>query len=148
MKKFLISITGILAAIIMLPAVSFAASNSSTISGTVTNNGKPVNGASVTVVCNNNVKKTKTTAAGAYSVTYKPASLCPNGAKATVVATLKKKGGVNTGTVLGNGTDHGVINVAIINVDLPEYGVVIGGIAAILGAGAFLVIRRRQLGAN
>jgi hypothetical protein len=133
---------GVLA--IVLPATALAAPATTDVSGVVTDNGKPVAGAHVTVVCDNNAKHTTTDGSGSYLVTY-PIAKCANNTKATAVATKGGLGGVNSGNVNQINTK---LNIAIVNVSLPEFGVIAGFAAAIIGGGAFLVIRRRQLGAN
>jgi hypothetical protein len=144
MKKVIAAFLASLAMLLMIPASSFAAASKTDITGTVYNNGKPVVGAKVVVVCNNNSRKDTTDSTGAYLVQF-TAAQCPAGDKATVVATYKKLGGTNSATISST-TDK--LNVNIVNVSLPEFGVIAGVAAAIAGAGAFLVIRRKQLAQN
>jgi hypothetical protein len=145
MKKLLVSILATVGIALMLPAATFAASATTDVTGTVTNNGVGVSGAKVEVICGSNDKKTTTGTGGAYLVTFKAAN-CPDGSKATVTATVGKKAGVNTGKVKQDGSVY--LNVAVVNVSLPEFGVITGIGAALVGGAAFLVIRRRQLGQN
>jgi hypothetical protein len=145
MKKLLLTILAAVGIAVMIPAASFAASTQTDVTGTVTNNGQVVSGASVTVVCNNHSKTTTSDSTGAYLVTFSGKN-CPDKSQATVVAHKAGKGGVSNGTVNPYGSLD--LNVAIINVALPEFGIVTGIGAAVVGAGAFLVIRRRQLGGS
>lgn len=139
-KKVSIFLAAILS-IVVFPAATFAAGPTTDVTGVVTNNGKPVVHAHVIVICDNNKKSTFTDSTGTYLVTYKAAK-CPDGATANVTATQGNKGGVNSGKV--NGVTE-KLNVAIVNVSLPELGLVTGIGAGLIGGGAFLAIRRRQL---
>src|SRR5882724_3507151 len=123
MKK---KITMILAALSLLvtfavPSIASAAPTTGAktdVGGVIMNNGKPVKGAHVTVVCNNYSRTTKTNSAGQYSVTFGKGQ-CPVGDTVTVVASKGGKGGVSTGKVT---TSTVKLNVAIVNVALPELG--------------------------
>jgi hypothetical protein len=144
MRKLLLSVFVSLAAIIAFPLSASAAAAQTDVSGTVTNNGVGVSGAKVTVVCDNNARHDTTDASGGYLVTY-PAKDCPAGSHVDVVATKKKSGGYDSGTANPIDTK---LNVALVNVSLPEMGLITGA-AAVLGAGVtFLVVRRRQIGQN
>ena len=142
MKRLLLSVTGILAVLLMFPALTFADSSQTVIAGTITKNGSPVSGASVTVTCDSNVLTTTSTAIGTYGVTYTPASLCPAGATAHVTADSGGSSGSNSGKVY---SEDDTLNVALVNVSiLPELGALTGIGAAVLGGGAFMIARRRQ----
>ena len=148
MKKAVISVLATVSLIAMLPATALAAPQPSKptqtiITGTVTDNGKDVKGAKITVVCNNHSRTAKTDANGEYSVTY-PVSQCNDNTKATVVATKAGLGGVNSGTPSTYSNGKTEIDVAIVNVSLPEFGIATGFVASTAGAGAFMVMRRRQ----
>jgi hypothetical protein len=139
-KKISLFVASVLT-IVALPVAAMAAPTTTVVTGAVTNNGKDVKGAKVTVVCNNFSKKTTTGSSGGYEVTF-TAAQCPDGKLATAVATKGGLGGVSSSTVNNlDATD----NVAIVNISLPEFGLAAGIGASLLGGGAFLVIRRRQL---
>ena len=106
-----------------------------------------VSGANVTVTCDGNQLTTVTTGAGAYGVQFIPASLCPDGANATVAASKGSEDGSNSGTVNNAvNSDETLLNVAIVNVSLvPELGLLTGIVAVIVAGGSFMVIRRRKL---
>lgn len=140
MIKKLTALVVLVLIILVIPASASAARATTDVTGNVTNNGQPVKGAKVTVVCDNHAHKTTTNASGTYLVTYKLAN-CPDNTKATVVATKDGLGGVNSGTVNSVTTK---LNVAIVNVSLPEFGLFTGGAATLAGAGAIFAIRRRQ----
>lgn len=152
MKKLLMSILVSVGLLVVLPMSAMAANPGSCtpvgdtactyVAGTITSGGSPVTGASVTVVCNTNTLTATTTAGGGYIVEY-PASQCASGSTANVSASKGGKSGSNSGTVNGETAN---INLAIVNVSLvPELGIITGISAAVIGSGAFLVIRRRQL---
>jgi hypothetical protein len=140
-KKFALSIATTLGVALIIPASTFALSAKTDITGVVTNGGNPVPGAKVTVVCDNNARHDTTDNTGTYLVQF-PAKQCPAGDKATVVATKGKKGGTNSTTI--NQTSN-KLNVNIVNVSLPEFGVAAGVGASLIGGAAFMVVRRRQL---
>ncbi len=144
MKKFIVSITGLLAGLILLPMSVSAAPATTSISGAITNNGSPVFHAKVTVTCNGHVKHVSSNNVGGYLANFKAAN-CPNGSHVIVSATKKGTGGSSSGTVAALTSK---LNVSVINVSVPELGTVVGISAAVLGAGSFLIIRRRQLGAH
>ncbi len=153
MKKLLASILATAAVLMILPATAFADNGQTIVAGTVTLNslsGSPVSGATVTVVCDGNTQiSPPTTVAGAYTVNFSPASLCPNGATAQVTAVKGSDQGNASGQVNEAG-DSG-INIAILPVvvnSVPEMGVIASVVAAIAAGGAFLVIRRHNSSAN
>ena len=142
MKRLIGSVLGIVGLVVFLmPGTALAASGLTDVSGVVTNNGQPITGAHVTVVCNNNNLTDNTDTTGTYVVQFTDTE-CPAGAKVTVVATDGSLGGTNSGVANALTTR---LNVSIINVALPEFGVVTGIGAAIVGGGALMVIRRRHL---
>ncbi|HEY5441946.1 MAG TPA: hypothetical protein VIJ68_00225 [Candidatus Saccharimonadales bacterium] len=142
MKKKLLSVlTSGFALAILVPATTFAAPASTDVSGVVTNNGHPVANAQVRVTCNSKTKKVATDSSGTYLARFK-ASVCPNGSTVTVNAKKHSQTGANSGTV-SSLTEK--LNVALVNVSLPEFGLLTGGAAILIGGAAFAVVRRRQL---
>lgn len=139
-KRFSLFVATVLT-IVALPVAAFAAPSFDTIKGTIYNgSGGVVNNALVTVICDSHVKRTHSASDGSYSVQYN-VKQCPDGTIASVTATLGNKGGEKNAKVNGTTID----NVTIVNVSLPEFGLVAGIGATLIGGGAFLVIRRRQL---
>ncbi|HEY8999169.1 MAG TPA: hypothetical protein VIM53_02525 [Candidatus Saccharimonadales bacterium] len=140
-------ITAIVAALSLLaafavPSIASAAPTTgakTSVSGVIDNNGKPVKGAHVTVVCNNYSRSTKTNNAGQYSVTFAKGQ-CAVGDTVTVVASKGGKGGVSSGKVTA---DTMKLNVVIVNVALPELGLVTGAGAVLTAGAGFLVVRRK-----
>jgi hypothetical protein len=141
MSKMRVLLASAALAVAILPAASLAAPGQTDVTGTVTNNGHPVSGAKVTVICDNNAKKTTTDSNGVYLAVYKEAK-CPAGSTVSVTATKGHKGGVKDGKANPVTT---LLNVALINVALPELGIATGALALIGAAGAFMVTRRRGL---
>lgn len=141
MKKRIALFLTTVFAVVALPAATFATGSKTDITGVVTNGGNPVVGAKVVVVCNSNSRKDTTDGTGTYLVQF-PAAQCPAGAHATVVATKGKKGGTNSANI--NSVTN-KLNVNIINVSIPEFGLIAGVGASLIGGGAFLVIRQRQI---
>ncbi|MEK7152591.1 MAG: hypothetical protein AAB834_01480, partial [Patescibacteria group bacterium] len=124
MKKLILSMLVTLGITLLLPAAAFAAATSTVVSGIVTDKaGKPVAGATVSVICNGNTKTDTTDAAGAYGVTFTIAQ-CPSGKTAQAVASKGNSNGVSSGTV---NAGHADINLAVVNVKIvavPEFGVI------------------------
>ena len=142
LKKFLLSFVATFSIALLIPASSFALSAKTDITGVVTTSGHTVvSGAKVVVVCNGKSRKDTTNASGSYLVQF-PAKLCPSGDKATVVATKGSEGGTNNAIITSATTK---LNVNIINVSIPEFGLIAGIGATLIGGLAFFVIRRRQL---
>lgn len=110
------------------------------VTGVVTENHVPVADADVTVLCNGNTEVDTTDAHGSYLVTFASAD-CPFGSTVKVTAKEGTKSGVASGTVQGITTK---LNLAIVNVSIPEYGLISGILAGGLGLGMLVYARRRQ----
>jgi hypothetical protein len=81
LKKVLLSVTATVGMAMLVPVSSFAIAAQTDITGVVKNNGSPVVGAKVVVVCNNNSRKDTTDATGTYLVQF-PATQCAGGGAA------------------------------------------------------------------
>ena len=114
------------------------------VRGVVTNNGKPVKNAKVTVICKNVTKYAETDRHGDYEVTYRK-DKCPVGSTVHVTATKRRLGGVSSTTVAGATAR---VNLAVVNVSVPEFGAVTGAAAVGTGVGALLYIRSRHNGVS
>jgi len=68
---------------------------------------------------------------------------CPFGSTVSVLAKKGSESGTATGTAQGITTK---LNVAIVNVSIPEYGVIGGLLAGGAGIGAIAFARRRSAG--
>jgi hypothetical protein len=139
-KKLL---TGAFVAAVVSIGVASGASASpaqSEITGVVTEKQMAVVGATVTVTCNGKTETDTTDAQGAYLVEF-PVTDCPFGTTVKVVAQKDGKSGVASGTMQGITTK---LNLAIVNVAIPEYGAL--GLLSAAGAGLGLMayMRRRQ----
>ncbi|HUA13300.1 MAG TPA: hypothetical protein VL989_02260 [Candidatus Sulfotelmatobacter sp.] len=140
-KKLLSALASGAVLALLIPATSFAAPSQTSISGVVTEGGNPVSKASVVVTCGTKTKTTKSNSTGTYLVNIQQ-NFCPTGASINVTAT---KGG-ESGSVSGTATEEtNKLNVALLNVSLvPEFGLITAASAAMIGGGAFLVVRRRH----
>lgn len=136
MKKILVSLA-VAGGILIAPV---AASAQSVVAGKVTYNGQPVNGANVTAVCNSFSKDAHTNQQGDYALEF-TVDECPDGQTATVVASKDGMGGSGSGQIDGVSA---TLNIAIVNIAVPEFGVIAGIVGSIGAVGAFLVIRNRQ----
>lgn len=141
MKRKLV--LALLAAVVSVSVVSApvsAAPPQTNVTGVVTENQMAVAGASVTVLCNGHTETDTSNAQGSYLVTY-PSADCPFGSTVKVTAKKDNKSGVASGTVQGITTK---LNLAIVNVAIPEYGLLGGLIASGAGLGMLMYARRRQ----
>lgn len=109
------------------------------VTGVVTEQGNAVANASVKVTCMGFERTDIADAHGAYLVSF-AAVECPFGTTVKVVGTKDGKSGTASGTVQGITTK---LNIAIVNVSIPEYGWIGGLLAAGAGVGAIALTRRR-----
>lgn len=145
MKKLILSLLVGFGLVLVPIASASAASAYTDVTGTINYNGAPVGkGVKVIVKCNGNKLTDTTSKKGAYFVQFTKKE-CPASAKITVSATY---GGI-TGSSKGKATkESNDLNVAIVNVSLPELGFVTSIGAVLLGGGAFFLIRQRNLRAK
>ena len=138
-KLFTATLALALSASVIFPAGALAAKAKTDVTGFIQNGGQAVKDANVSVKCDGKTKTTKTNNHGLYSVRFN-GNLCPDGSTVTVTATKDNLSGTTTGTAYGVNCR---LNVAIVNVAVPELGTVAALTAAVGGAGAFLYQRRR-----
>jgi hypothetical protein len=140
MKKAILGLViGVFASLGVATASAGATPPQTDITGVITANSVAVAGASVTVLCDGNTLMDTTDAHGSYLAVF-PIADCAFGSTVKVTATKGGHSGVASGTVQGITTK---LNLSIVNVSIPEYGV-IGAIAAGgIGMGAFVFARRR-----
>ncbi|GIU70294.1 MAG: hypothetical protein KatS3mg002_1530 [Candidatus Woesearchaeota archaeon] len=103
-------------------------------------NGNPMQGVPVTVTCNGNILNTTTDASGMYYVFY-PSLQCDVLDTATVEVTIGDTTYTGEGTV--DFSKECRINIANVNLQIPEFGVVAAGLA-LIGAIAIFAIRRKN----
>ena len=112
----------------------------SEVTGVITENAAAVVGADVAVTCNGKTEMDTTDGWGSYRVAFAKAD-CDFGATVKVVATKDGKSGVASGMLQGITTK---LNLAIVNVSVPEFGT-LGMIAAGgMGLGFMAYMRRKQ----
>lgn len=137
-------ILGVFAAVIasasLVSANAHATPPQTDVTGVITENQAAVADAKVTVLCNGNTQVDTTDAHGSYLVTF-PSADCPFGSTVKVSAQKGTKSGVASGTVQGITTK---LNLAIVNVSVPEYGMIGGVFAGGAGIGMLAFARRRQ----
>ncbi len=142
-KKILLIALMVIAFILLaIPTASVSAKSKgeTQVTGVISENGTPIKNAKVTVVCNGKSKSDKTNNSGTYRVEYKDKK-CPKGSSVSVTASTKDgKSGTSTGTADEVTTK---LNVAVVNVAVPEIGT-IASIAAVGIAGAAIVYVRRK----
>jgi hypothetical protein len=141
MKKIFLLLVGIGLFAFATPTSALVPTGMTIVAGKVTHNNQAVSGANITVVCNTHSQNTTTNSNGDYGVTYDPAD-CPDGKVATVVASKNGMGGTNSGTVGATGAIN--LNIAIVNVSIPEFGVITGFAGMAAAGGLFIYTRRRQ----
>jgi len=141
MKKILLGLAALFVSIGVVSTSAAAATPPQTdITGVITENHVAIANADVTVLCDGHTQMDTTDAFGSYLAVF-PIGECPFGVTVKVTAVKDGKSGVATGTVQGITTK---LNLAIVNVAIPEYGLV-GAITA-GGAGIAMIayMRRRQ----
>lgn len=125
------------------------------IEGKITDfNGNPVANAEVYIVCHHdgndyyNTRQIKSSALGNYTYVFQR-SECDTGDIVDVTAQKDGMSGSGSGEVkLEKEVGAARINIAIVNVSIPEFGV-LAGITTILASGiSFLIIRKRSLVTN
>jgi hypothetical protein len=116
-----------------------------TVYGTITKNGHPVNSSWVTVNCQGDYGWGKTNRRGQYDVTISGWQ-CKPGSHVVVTAGKNNESGMSRGII--NRCHRLDLNVALVSVALPEFGLLTGIGAMVLGASIALLIRQRKLGAN
>lgn len=145
MKKRILLFIATVLSVVAIPVATFAVSPTTDVTGVVTHNSAAVQGANVTVTCNGHNGNDTTDSTGTYLVVFS-ATDCPHGETASVTAQKGGLSGSNSGPV--NGVTN-KLNVAVVDVSVvPEYGMIGLTGAAVIGGGAFLAVRRRQLGNN
>lgn len=140
MKRLVLGIFVAAFAAIGMAAPAMAAPAETDVTGVVTENQVAVAGATVTVLCNGKSEVDTTDAFGSYLVHFVSAD-CPFGSTVKVTAVKGGKSGVSSGTVQGITTK---LNLAIVNVSIPEFGVVATLMAGGVGIGLIAYMRRRQ----
>lgn len=140
MKKIILGLFVAVFAAAGATATTNATPPTTDVTGVVTENHVPVAGATVKVICNGHTQWDTTDAHGSYLVTF-PAGDCPFGSTVKVIAEKNKKSGVASGTVRGITTK---LNLAIVNVSIPEFGMFGAVAAGGMGIGTIAYLRRRQ----
>jgi hypothetical protein len=137
-------VLGLLATIVTMSGAAAASVNAlprqTDITGVITDNHVAVADAHVTVTCMGNVQTDVTDDHGSYLVTFGGAE-CPFGETVKVAAQKDGRSGVSSGTVMGITTK---LNLAIVNVSIPEYGLIGAIMAGGAGIGLIAYTRRRQ----
>lgn len=110
------------------------------IKGTVTDsNNAPVNGGSIVVNCGSATKNATIGSNGKYSVTFTKAE-CKNGKPADATANTGSGSGSNSGTV--NASVY-VLNIQVLNIDVPEFGVVGGAVSGLVSMVGYVLMKSR-----
>jgi len=140
MKKLAIGVFVAAFVVLGISGPAMAAPPESDVTGVVTENQVAVAGATVSVLCNGKTEVDTTDAFGSYLVHFVSAD-CPFGTTVKVTAVKGGKSGVSSGTVQGVTTK---LNLAIVNVSIPEYGLIGTLLAGGAGVGLIAYMRRRQ----
>jgi hypothetical protein len=110
------------------------------VTGVITANSVAVAGATVKVLCDGTTLMDTTDAHGSYLAVF-PIAQCAFGETVKVTATKGGYSGVATGTIQGITTK---LNLSIVNVAIPEYGVIGAFTAGGAGIGLLALARRRH----
>jgi hypothetical protein len=112
------------------------------VSGVISDGNGPVSGADVTVTCNGNVETATSDANGGYSVQY-TGEECPYNSALTVEANGATSSDATwSRTTNQYGCLEVIINVACVDITVPEFGAVVGVLTVLGALGTFLVVRR------
>jgi hypothetical protein len=142
MKKLSLVALAVFGLLLFVPAPAAKALDAKTyVTGTVTENGSPVSGANITAVCNGHEQYDTTDGSGAYLVEFNPTD-CADADTVVVTATASGgRSGVEDGEVEGLSA---LLNIAVVNVTIPEFGTIAGVAALLAGAGVLFLARRGQ----
>lgn len=134
----------LMAVFFVLSMVAVSAAPATMVYGKITldDNVTPVVGADVTVDCNGNILATTSGADGMYYVFY-PNTDCTAGDMVTV--SVDYGDGEATGSGEGEVSFSEVckINTSLVNVSIPEFGVIAAGVA-LIGAVAIFAVKRKN----
>lgn len=125
----------------LVSATANATSPTTAVTGVVTENFTAVPNANVTALCKGHTQADVADAQGSYLVLF-PSADCPFGSTVKVTASYGGHGGASSGTVNGVTTK---LNLAIVNISIPEYGMIGGAIAGSAGIGMIIYSRRRKV---
>ena len=140
MKKLLLALV---VAVLTTASASAAMPNNppqTDVTGVITKDHVAVNAATVKVVCNGHEIMDTTDAYGSYVASFAGAD-CPFGSTVKVTAQKGGYSGVASNTVQGITTK---LNLAIVNVSIPEFGLIGAVVAGGAGLGLVAFVRRRQ----
>lgn len=144
MRKQTLGMLAVLGVMVLSLGVSVGAHAATSplteVTGVVTDSGNAVANANVTVTCNGHMASDTTDTQGAYRISF-PAGDCPFGSTVKVTASKGGMTGMASNTVRGITTK---LNLAIVNVSIPEYGLFGAITAAGAGLGVVAYTRRRQ----
>ncbi len=141
MKKIVVGlVVGMLVAVGNVGNHVSALAAQTDVTGVITERQVAVAGALVTVVCGGATQRDITDGSGSYLVAFQTAQ-CPFGSTVKVTAQKDGKSGVASDTVRGVTTK---LNLAIVNVSIPEYGMIGTLLAGVAGFGFIAYQRRRH----
>jgi len=141
MKKAILGLViGVFGSLGLATASASATPAQTDITGVITESSVAVAGASVTVLCDGHTLMDTTDAHGSYLAVF-PIADCAFGSTVKVTATKGGHSGVASGTVQGITTK---LNLSIVNVSIPEYGLIGAIVAGGVGAGGLMFARRRM----
>jgi hypothetical protein len=112
------------------------------VTGTVTDGSSvPVSGATVSITCMSESATTSTDVSGNYIAQLNNPS-CIAGSIAYVTATKDGQTGHNSGAVCAIGEEGCDINVAFVDVQIPEFGLIAASVAVVGALGIFIYRRK------
>jgi hypothetical protein len=107
---------------------------------------EPVNGGSITVRCGSSTKVATIESNGHYGVSFTQ-SQCKSGDSASATASTSDGSGTNSTTVQNTNVNGPVVDldVAVIDITVPEFGMIGGAVTALGAVGSYLVMRARGI---
>ncbi len=117
------------------------------ISGTVYNTeGSPVNGGSVNVTCGSTTKLAIIDGSGNYAKMFTQVE-CKAGDTASATASTGEGSGTNSEVVQNSSVNGPIVDldVAVIDITVPEFGVIGGALTGLISVGGYLVMRSKSM---
>ncbi len=116
------------------------------VSGTVySQSGTPVNGGTTSVNCGGIVKTAAINADGSYAVSFTQEE-CSAGDTASATANTSEGSGSNSAPVENTSVNGPIVDldVAVIDITVPEFGVIGGALTGLASVGGYLVMKAKH----
>lgn len=116
------------------------------VNGTVYGaDGQPVNGGTTSVNCGGTVKAASISSDGSYAVSFTQEE-CSAGDTASATASTSEGSGSSSATVQNTSVNGPIVDldIAVIDITVPEFGVIGGALTGAVSAGGYLLMRMKN----